>query len=199
MSETYAYNEVNYTKDYESGLFTMEHNKTKPEDLFKFYALSKYSVDALIKGYFYASHPIDLNDTLDSSKFLMFASKKIDIDFYYKLIGDALSKEEIIDLYNKDTNNEHLCSWYISNHYDVSTNLYGIISTTSKENNILMWPHYTQEMGFQIKFNTNNLEESIKNKLSGNEELLGLYPINYTEKILPIDISYRVQILFIKL
>lgn len=196
--EKYSFNDFTYVKDYEQEGFSIEHNKEKPENIFKFYALNKFSVDALLKGYFYASHPIELNDSLDSSRFLLFSSKKIDIDFYERLIQDSLPKNEIENIYNQDMNNENLCSWYISQYYAISTNLFGIISTTGKENNILMWPHYTQESGFQIKFKTNDLENSIKNKLTSDEEYLGFFPINYSEKLIPIDIS-QFQAMFIPL
>ncbi|MFA9186751.1 DUF2971 domain-containing protein [Flavobacterium sp. FBOR7N2.3] len=187
--EKYNFNGFTYVKDYKYSGFSIEHNKEKPEHIFKFYALNKFSVDALLKGYFYASHPIELNDSLDSSRFLMYTSQKLGIDFYERLIEDSLTKQEITELYNKDINNENLCSWYITTHYDISTNLFGIISTTAKENNILMWPHYTQESGFQIKLNTQKLEKSIENKLTQEEQYLGFYPINYCEKLIPIDIS----------
>ena len=190
--EKYTFNNFTYLKNYDSGETTIQHDKTKPENIFKFYSLSKFSTDALVKGYFYASHPIELNDSFDSSKFLMYASQKLDYEFYERLLKEDLTKEEIVDLYNKDISNEHLCTWYISNHFDIATNLFGIISTTAKENNILMWPHYTQETGFQIKFKTQKLEDSLKEKLTAEEEYLGLFPINYCGKLSPIDISaYR--------
>ena len=187
--EKYDFNGFTYIKGYNTSGFSIEHNKEKPENIFKFYALNKFGVDALIKGYFYASHPIELNDSLDSSRFLMYTTKKLEFDFYERLIDGALSKDELVELYNKDINNENLCAWYITTHYDITTNLFGIISTTAKENNVLMWPHYTQELGFQIKFNTQKLENSIKSKLKAEEEYLGLYPINYCERLIPIDIS----------
>jgi len=187
--EKYDFNGFTYIKDYDISGFSIEHNKEKPENIFKFYALNKFGVDALIKGYFYASHPIELNDSLDSSRFLMYTSKKLEFDFYERLIDGALSKDELVELYNKDINNENLCTWYITKHYDITKNLFGIISTTAKENNVLMWSHYTQELGFQIKFNTQKLENSIKSKLNAEEEYLGLYPINYCERLIPIDIS----------
>lgn len=196
--EKYLFNNFTYVKDYEKPGFSIEHNIEKPENIFKFYALNKFSVDALLNGYFYASHPIELNDSLDSSRFLLYASKKMNFDFYERLIQDSLPKDEIEKIYNQDINNENLCTWYITHHYDISTNLFGIISTTGKENNILMWPHYTQESGFQIKFKTDELEKSIESKLTSVEEYLGLFPINYSERLIPIDISLF-QAMFIPL
>lgn len=189
--ENYEFNDFNYVKDYNStdNKAVIEHNKEKPENIYKFYAVSRFSVDALIKGYFYASHPIELNDSLDCSPFLWYTRKPIEIEQYKRLWGDILSDKELKDYYEQDCNTENLCKGFISNVFDTATNLFGVISTTGKENNPLMWPHYTQEKGFQIKFKTSELEKSIERKITGDEEYLGLYPINYTQKLSPIDIS----------
>jgi hypothetical protein len=191
--EKYKFKEFTYVKYYNSGdnKGIIEHNKNKPEYLFKFYALTEYSVDAFVKGYFYASHPIELNDCLDSSPFLFFTSKPLDFELYEKFLGFAYKEnmDELKKFYEDDCSKENLCKGYISNLYSIATNLFGIISTTERENNPLMWPHYTQEKGFQIKFNTAKMEQSIESKITDDEEYLGLYPINYTDKLEPIDIS----------
>ncbi|MES2486796.1 MAG: DUF2971 domain-containing protein [Bacteroidota bacterium] len=192
--DEYQFNGFTYSIDYEKDKgVNIFNNKKRPEYLFKFYSLSKFSVDAFTNNYLYASHPFELNDTLDSSKFLLIANEKLEFELYEKLIGDALSKEELEALYLKDTDGKRsLCKEYIEMHYDISTNLFGVISMTAKENNILMWPHYTQEKGFQVKFKTEVLENSIKNKLKGNEEYLGAHPINYCNRLCPINVSpYR--------
>ncbi|MDP2089482.1 MAG: DUF2971 domain-containing protein [Flavobacteriaceae bacterium] len=169
---------------------TIEHSLKRPENIFKFYSFSKYSVDSILKGYFYASHPFDLNDTFDSTKFLMATSKKLDYVYYENLLKGILSKEQIEDFYQKDNeSDEHKGRNYIDKLWDVATNLFGIISTTSSEYNLLMWPHYTQENGFQIKLNSEKLEESIKQNLTLEEDYLGFFPINYCKNLRVIDIS----------
>lgn len=49
--------DFNYVKDHNSTdhKAVIEHKKEKPENIYKFYAVSRFNVDALIKGYFYAS------------------------------------------------------------------------------------------------------------------------------------------------
>lgn len=190
--ERYNYNGFTYLKNYDTTIKSqiIEYEKEKPEHIFKFYALSKFSVDALVNGYFYASHPIELNDLLDSSPFLFYTSKKIDYELYEKFFGVAYDdKEQLKKYYEEDSNRENLCKGYISTLWETATNLFGIISTTGKEFNTLMWPHYTQEKGFQIKFKTEKLEKSIESKITEHEEYLGLYPVNYTQKLSPIDVS----------
>ncbi len=190
--EDYSYNGFKYLKNYSPNIESpiIEHGKIKPENLFKYYSLSKFSVDALINGYLYASHPIELNDLLDSSPFLLYTSQKLDFVLYEKLYGQVIkNKEELKKLYNEDSSRESLCKAYISTLWEVSTNLFGIISTSENEFSPLMWPHYTQEKGFQIKFKTEELEKNIQKNIPKHEQYIGLYPINYTEKLSPIDIS----------
>lgn len=202
MTEKYSYNDFVYVKNYEQNNHSpvIEHNVTKPDNLFKFYAMNKYSVDALTKGYLYASHPVELNDLLDSSPFLLFTSKKLEFEMYDNFFGFLYedNKEDLVKFYREDSNRENLCKGYISKLWDTATNLFGIISMTTIENNTLMWPHYTQEKGFQLKFKTEELEQSIKSKINVNEGYLGLYPVNYTEKLSPIDI-YSYQTMFVPL
>jgi hypothetical protein len=192
MKETYSYNGFTYIKDYNSNeeKIVIQHDKQKPEYLFKFYSLSNYNVESLIKGYLYTSHPYELNDYLDSSQFLLFTSRPLDFNYYEKLFGQSFlnEPEKLKDFYNFDTNRDNLCIEYISRYWHISSNILGVISLTAKENNLLMWPHYTNERGFQLKFDTQKLEQSIRNK-SVNGDFCGLHPINYVEKLSPIDIS----------
>jgi hypothetical protein len=171
-----------------------------PEYLFKFYNFGKYSIDSLINSYLYASHPYELNDILDSSRYLFFTSKPIEFRAYEALFfqGKKLfkTKEELIRFYEDDIKND--CSKYLSHFYAMSFNFFGVISLSEKEDNILMWPHYTQEKGFQVKLKSNLLLNSISVKLNLNDRLVGLSPINYAPKISPIDV-FRFQRLDIPL
>lgn len=191
--DEYKYNGFKYSIDYseEGNVSKIEHSKAIPEYLFKFYSMSKYSINSLSDAYLYSSHPIELNDCLDSSPFLMITSKPIDYELYDKFFGFAYenNKQELIDYWEYDCKPENLCKGYISQMYNVAFNLMGIISMTAKENNPLMWPHYTQEKGFQLKFKTSDLENSIKENIKqSNGEYLGLHPINYVKTLNPIDI-----------
>ena len=188
--EKFEYNGFAYIKEYDddSTSIMIEHSKPKPKNIFKFYGISKYSIDALVEGYFYASHPFELNDILDSSYFLFHTSKPLNFEYYDKLLGILYKdKLELMNFYKKDVDNG--CHSYIYYLWQTLTNILGIISTTARENNILMWPHYTQEKGFRIKFNTTKLEKSISGKLTKGEEYLGLFPVNYSPSLHPIDLT----------
>lgn len=190
-TEKHNFNGFSYVQNYEKlkGT-TIEHSLEKPESIFKYYSFSKNNVDAIINGYFYASHPFDLNDTFDSTKFLMATSKKLGYDYYERLLQEIFSEEQIKDFYQRDNESEeHKGRHYIDKLWDVATNLFGIVSMTANEYNLLMWPHYTQENGFQIKFNTKKIEQSVKNNLNNEEEYLGFFPINYCKHLQIIDIS----------
>lgn len=199
MEEKYEYNDFKYNVDYTHPEPNVEitHNKRSPSSLYKFYSINKFSIDALLNSYLYASHPFELNDILDSSPFLLYTSKPLDLERYIDLYGSLHSKEAILEIWKDDSTVEKKCRQYLLHMYAISFNLIGIISLTSKENNILMWPHYAQERGFQIKFNTSKLISSISNKLEKeNGEFLGFNPINYCEKLNPIDV-YPYKTLFI--
>ena len=82
-NKPYTYNGFTYqeqgNKDNDGVRIT--HNKPYPEKVHKFYPINSYNVDALVNGYFYASHTFELNDYLDSSPFLWYASKQLDFEF----------------------------------------------------------------------------------------------------------------------
>ncbi|CAA7194676.1 DUF2971 domain-containing protein [Chryseobacterium potabilaquae] len=191
MTEEYEYNGFKYLMDYslpESNI-KISHNKQIPEYLFKFYSINEFSVDALIKSYIYASHPFELNDIMDSSPFLLYTSKPLSLDVYEKFFSHFRSKEEIIKIWENDSNKENKCRDYLTHIYSVTSNLIGVISLTAKENNLLMWPHYAQEKGIQLKLRTSNLINSITENVENEKgEFLGLNPINYCQKLNPIDV-----------
>lgn len=193
MKEEFDYNEHKYTREtFEDGSDKLEisHKKDKPESLYKYYGISKYSVDALIKGYFYASHPFELNDSLDSSLFLLGSSKKLDFELYQKFFGNVFnSNDKLVEFYNNDNKDVGpFGQGYLFHMWPVISDKFGVISMTTEDKNDLMWPHYTQEKGIQIKFNTNALESSLKENMS-NGECYGVYPMNYSDKLTPIDVS----------
>lgn len=194
MVEEHKFNGFSYRMDDEKlGVekFEVIHDKVKPENIYKFHGLSRHSVDALVNGYLYASHPIELNDTMDSSNFLLGSSKPLKFDVYKKFLGPIFNSEkELVSFYENDSksNDGFFAKGYISQMWQVLTNIFGVISLTAQDQNNLMWPHYTQEKGFQIKFKTTEIEASVNKNLDSGD-CFGLFPINYSEKLNPIDIS----------
>lgn len=188
-NKNYTYNGFTYEEEgnKENDGVRIIHNKPYPDKVHKFYPINSYSVDALVNGYFYASHTFELNDYLDGNSFLWFSSNPLSPDFYRKLFDDVMPLDKLKEFYDADINRENLCKGYISTYWEVISNLSGIISLTANENNILMWSHYTQEKGFQLSFKSNLLEISLNEKI-GKGECFGLFPMNYTSNLNPIDI-----------
>ncbi|MEC3906440.1 DUF2971 domain-containing protein [Tamlana sp. 2201CG12-4] len=196
MIEKHEFNGFTYKMDTIKGDLTgfeLVHGKAKPKSIYKYYGISSFSIDALKNGYFYASHPMELNDHLDSSNFLLGASKPIDYEFYERFLGEAYGKEieQLKKYYDDDSVSKDgifYSTGFISELWQVMSNIFGIISLTSQDKSDLMWPHYTNEKGFQIMFETEELETSIKAQI-GDDECLGLFPMNYCENLYPIDLS----------
>ena len=196
MIEKYEFNGFTYKMDGTKGDlkgFELVHGKTKPKNIYKYYGLSSNSIDALKNGYLYAAHPMELNDHLDSSNFLLGASKPMDYSFYERFLGEAYGKEieRLKEYYKADIvsyDGIFYSTGFISEFWQVMSNIFGVISLTSQDKSDLMWPHYTNEKGFQIMFETNELEKSIKQQI-GSDECLGLFPMNYCENLFPIDLS----------
>ena len=183
MNQTYSYNGFTYKNEANPNEY-IEHDKLKPDNIFKYYGISKYSVDALLRGYLYASHPFDLNDTLDSSYAIYSSSNRLSKQQYQNFYKTK-SKKELDEIYQEDTLNKK----FIADFYNCSSSMFGIISMSGDTNNDLIWPHYTQEEGFQLMFKTHKLEQSIKNTLNEEDDFLGLYPLNYCKELKTIDLS----------
>lgn len=189
--EEHIFNGFRYFSTYENGMMpNIEHSKQTPEYLFKYFSFGKYNIEAFVNSYLYASHPYELNDILDSSRFLFFSSKPIEFQVYRRFYFDEKkifeTEAELEQFYELDFKNG--CSNYLSHLYNVISNYYGVISLSEKEDNVLMWPHYTQEKGFQVKFKTDDILKSVSNLLGSNDRFIGLFPMNYTSKIQPIDV-----------
>ncbi len=206
MEEIHKFNGFVYKIDASTkGLksYQLEHPKEKPESIYKYYGVSSFSVEALREGYFYASHPMELNDHLDSSNFLLGASKPLDIKYYKNFMGEAFDDEkELLEFYAKDSFSEDgfFAKGFIAQLWQVMSNIFGIVSLTTQDKNDLMWPHYTNEKGFQIRFNTAELETSVHANI-GEGDCLGLYPMNYCKDLHPIDVSpftqFRIPFLYL--
>ncbi len=135
-----------------------------PSSLFKFYALTDYNVEAVRSFSFWASDKWQLNYPFDCHQGL--------IDFNNLNESD----KEIINQMFRDVSLsfEDKCYWlFVSIFKEL-----GIVSLTQQDDNKplnkLMWAHYTNNRGFCIEFAPDKLL---------NDQLLGVFPINYVNKI----------------
>ena len=182
----YEYNGIKYYVNKGKGSIKC---KERPKSIFKYYALNEHSIDALTNGYLYASHPFDLNDILDSSQFLLYTTKRVQYSRYYDLLMPLFEgkENELTEFYKHDSTQQG-CRGILTHEWHIISDKFGIISMTGKDSHSLMWPHYTQEKGFQIKMCLDKLEESIVDKLNDGY-LVGIFPMNYVEQLSSIDAS----------
>lgn len=178
--------------------YSTNRDVQEPESLFKYFSFSKYSVEALSNCYLYASHPFDLNDLLDSKKELLYLSKKPNINSYRTLHSQMKRyKYSLNHLFENDKGEQ-----YLENLYNATSGKLGIISLCSNPNSPLMWPHYTQEKGFQLEFDTKKLTHSIdefieseRSDLNNSEQVdyIGLFPINYVSSLEALNVNEFIE------
>lgn len=169
------------------------HDIAKPTYLCKYYSLSKFSVDAVINHYFYAAHPKELNDKHDCSAYLIDYSS-CDLSTFVKKIQDAERT-----LFNKVEYTEEIIEnlFYSSERWRLERHLaelnatclfclFGVISLTSEDDNVLMWAHYAQNNGFLIK---------VDPTLMRNDNLHGVFPVNYSKNMYKIKSDSSAPIL----
>lgn len=198
MEQKIDYNGFSYRININQENKTLEkldilHNITEPKHLCKYYSLSNFSIDAVLNHYFYATHPKDLNDKHDCSAYLIDYSN-CNLSTFIKKIHEAEktlynrieSTEEIIKKYFHSSEKWRLERRLAELNAACLFSLFGIISLTSVDDNVLMWAHYAQNNGFLIK---------IDPSLMRNDNLYGAFPINYSSKLHTIESDSSVPIL----
>ena len=133
-----------------------------PEFLFKFYPINEYSIDALINNYLFAANPVSFNDPFDCP--IQLWDEKI---FRQPLLIDSFNPL-FRDIWedNPDENKEKFFSFVYG--------FTGIICLNNPrvKNQDLMWGYYSNQQGFTISFNSDELIKS-----------WGLpFPIEYLDK-----------------
>lgn len=142
-----------------------------PKTLFKYYALTKYSLDAIRNLYLYASHPYLLNDVLDCNKELITIEDESSLK---TLFGNEY--EKVCDIYGENTSD-----LYEFANYAYMTILYkkmGVLSFCNNNNNAVLWSMYTNNLGFCVEFDYN---------LFGFK-YYGPFPIHYTNDMEKISL-----------
>ena len=147
--------------------------KERPSSFFKYYALSKNSVDALTYMYVYATHPNQFNDSFDCNEKLIAFDTWEDVEHlldpsitnnpkeYFNRLEDALlfcREAYRVILYKK----------------------LGLVSLTTCFDNYQMWALYAENNGFCLEFDVDKFPF----------RHFGPFPMNYAEKIpAPVSIS----------
>lgn len=189
MKQQYNYKDFTYLLDDDNNHKVItDPVRSEPEEVYKYYAISENSINALKNLNLYATHPFLFNDSIDSSE-LILNFKKITKERYISFYKGILQPEEFAkyDFANNYETDKKQNFFNIRNfvftHF--SRNI-GTISLTTIPFNILMWSHYTNETGFVLEFNTKKLISNIK---SENQDINNycFRPIQYVEQIEFID------------
>ena len=145
-----------------------DKRKELQETLFKYYDLSKNSIDALKEKKFYASYPEILNDPFDTAyEFINFHQ-----EYAIDLIGQEVIGEKSLS--------EHDLMTYAKKFFKL--NIYsrlGILCLTENAENYLMWSYYNNHGGFCIEFNYNKFDFSYQ----------GPFQIRYENEIEPFELT----------
>lgn len=156
------------------------HKKEAPRFLYKYYSMNQYSVDAVVKNYLFASHPMHMNDKYDCSGDLVDYSRLDKFTLFNFLVKEMnfFSKERFEQLFDPYNN------WALEG-IMAELNLLklfmkiGIIFLTENDKDPLMWAYYAQNSGFVLKLDVSLLPK----------ELFGPFPINYLKKLHKIDFT----------
>lgn len=158
--------------------FTLENDGIKtmikkkiPRYLYKYYSLSNNSLRTLSKSMLFFAHPHQMNDVMDSNP-LLWDLEKYSIN--YKEIRNCPHRIENIERIQR-----------ILLHVDNSKEI-GILSLGSSFKNNLMWPHYTQEQGFCIEFESFKLFNDLTLKKIDNTYF---FPVSYLNDVQQIEFN----------
>lgn len=153
-------------------------SEMKCDRFFKYYALSDNSVDALTKYYVYASHPNQLNDSVDcNSEILNFeTAKACDLQSLY---GPYYSK--FLECYG----GEEALKLYIPGHFkEVAYRHIGIVSLSTQNSNAHLWHVYAQDgQGFCVEFDVDKFPF---------RHYYGPNPIQYVDKLTRFNVNENV-------
>ena len=148
-----------------------EEYDLEPDNLFKLYALNQFSVDALLNGYLYATHPCQFNDLYDCHPNLIIPD---DLNFVKGLLEPFFKITELNALLIKMKDQQEFAKHFFR---EILYRKVGVISFTVNPHNPLMWAYYTNNQGFCVRFNINKFEFN----------RYGPFPVNYQKEILPIS------------
>jgi hypothetical protein len=173
----HSYNGYNYISEFD--LETQEYNfeinyptnKEKPTFLFKYYNFNQNNINAVISSYLFSAHPDQLNDKYDCSGDLIDYSKLRQEVVYQIIVIETkqFTEQEFREIWNSEK--KWILIKLVANYERIRLFMkFGIISLSSKENNILLWSYYAQNSGFAIKLKTALLPNSF----------IGPFFINYT-------------------
>ena len=206
-----------------------EGNKTmKPATLFKYQSINCNSTDALFKHSIWFSKPIMFNDPFDSNLKIngferyfnclplyvnALGKNKLNEEYFQKTISNlklqGKTETEIIeqiesDLISKDYPSLRMQFYELTKSYDEISQSAGLLSLTSKNNNLLMWAHYANNHeGICLEFSTTEPSERAKictladNSMTFKVDYIDYYPRALDMKLFDSTHVDRIRNLFL--
>lgn len=142
-------------------MIILEYNQL-PSELYKYYLINDNSINSFQNEAVFISHPDNLNDTMEGNL------KLWDFEELFKMMR--------VEGIKFDESQEK--SKFFTEYYEKYFEYRGILCFTKSYQNNLFWPHYTNETGFCIEFNSELMTDSIK---KNNSHIVSehIYPISY--------------------
>ena len=163
----YIYQGWKYLHEPIAGKLNIEPNIEieRPKTFFKYYAVSKNSVDALTNMYVYASHPAQLNDPFDCDNSLAKIEDKVNARVLWEDLYDSVK-----EMYPND-----------NDFYKFSTETFttavfrkqGIICLAPTNTELIMWSNYAQNNGFCLEWDVSKF----------TFDHYGPFPIHYVREV----------------
>jgi len=147
------------------------YKKVAPNSLYKYFSLSKNSLNVLLNNEIFAAHPLNLNDPFDCYHDLVDYSNLPEDD-----INDYIDEFGVEGL--QINSREDRLRFLSMGHYMGMFSRLGIISLCEDYLNMLMWAYYSSNhSGFAIEFSTTEFDNRFH----------GPFPIHYSDDFEQID------------
>lgn len=118
---------------------------------------------------------------------------------YPKLTEDEVKRVVRNELRNDDIRNDKRIQNTIDNQREIIATKYGIFSTSSEYDSVLMWSHYSNlHKGLCVRFNCEKLKDYIENECPKNDLVIVWYEADYKGKypvLNPFELSDEEQII----
>lgn len=188
MDQSFQYKDFTYSLEGGNHKVITNPPTAEPESIFKYYYNNDNSIDALTRGYLFATHPFSFNDSIDSSELLL-NLEKITKERYTGIFKRLLKPEKFME-FDFDlayTEDQKISFQNVRRFiYEYFTRQVGLISLTTQPLNILMWSHYSSESGFIIELD----KDCLINGLRENNKDINNYcfrPVQYVDELESID------------
>lgn len=147
-----------------------------PNNLYRYYSLSKFSIQSIIENYLYASHPDQFNDLYDCHEDLINFDDDEVIVRFLNSENDPTEENRLKQALLDDR--EPIVQSAKRHLRQIIYRMWGIICMTSNPNNILMWSYYSNNRGFLVEYAYKEFPFAFH----------GPFPVNYQDELLPISL-----------